>query len=201
MKIDNGEWIMENASVKPSLIVVGLGNPGAQYDDTRHNAGFRALDLLADSYGTKAWEDKQKFLSHIMEARIVTVPILLVKPTTYMNRSGEAVKKLLDFYKVDAAAILILSDDIDLPLGETRLRSSGGPGTHNGLRSIVDHIGESFPRIRIGVGAQKPGEDLSTYVLSKPPAAERKIMEESISKVPEMVREFVMGENGKEVRR
>jgi len=184
---------MENASVKPSLIVVGLGNPGKQYEDTRHNAGFRALDLLADAFGTKTWEDKQKFLASVMEARIVTVPILLVKPQTYMNRSGEAVKKLLNFYKVDPTSILILSDDIDLALGETRLRPSGGPGTHNGLRSIVDHIGEAFPRIRIGVGAQKPGEDLSTYVLSKPPASEKKLIEESLQKIPEMVREFVMG--------
>ena len=179
--------------MKPSLLIIGLGNPGAQYEDTRHNAGYRAVDLLAKEYGTGKWEDKQKFLSQIMEARIVTAPILLVKPSTYMNRSGETAKKLLDFFKVEPTSLLILSDDIDLPLGETRLRASGGPGTHNGLRSIVDHIGETFPRLRIGIGAQKPGEDLSAYVLSKPPAAERKLIEESLKKVPEMVREFVMG--------
>jgi len=182
--------------MKPALLIIGLGNPGAQYEETRHNMGFQALNLLAKEYGTDAWQEKQKFLSEMMEARIVTAPVLLVKPLTYMNRSGEAVKKLLEFYGLDASALLILCDDIDLPVGELRLRPSGGPGTHNGLRSIVDHIGENFPRLRIGVGAQKPGDDLSAYVLSKPPQAERKLLEDAIEEIPEMVREFVMGGMG-----
>jgi PTH1 family peptidyl-tRNA hydrolase len=179
--------------MKPSLIIIGLGNPGKQYEETRHNAGFKAVDLLAKEFGTGEWEERQKFLSHVLEARIVTAPVLLVKPQTFMNRSGEAAKKLLDFYKVEPKVVFVLSDDIDLPLGDLRFRESGGPGTHNGLKSVVDHIGENFPRLRIGIGGQKPGEDLSTYVLSKPPASEKAMIEDTIEKIPGMVREFVMG--------
>ena len=108
--------------------------------------------------------------------------------------SGEAVRKLIDFYHLDPPEeLFILSDDIELKPGEIRFRRSGGSGSHNGLKSIVEHIGESFPRIRIGIGEQRPGEDLSTYVLSRPLPEDRKMIDEAIRKIPEMVREFVIG--------
>ena len=180
--------------MKPTLVIIGLGNPGEQYASTRHNTGFRALDALAEAFGTGKWRDQQKFLADTMEARVVTVPVLLVKPRTYMNRSGECVRKLTDFYHLNSASqMLILCDDIDLAPGVLRFRKEGGPGTHNGLKSIVEQIGEEFPRIRIGIGPQKMGEDLSTYVLSKPSEAERKEIDAAIMKVPEMVRWFVLG--------
>ncbi len=180
--------------MKPSLVIVGLGNPGGQHERTRHNVGFRAVDLLSEEVGEGKWTEKQKFLSVAREARVVTVPVLLVKPQTYMNRSGEAVRKLVDFYKLDPSEqLLVLTDDIDLPLGDLRFRKNGGPGTHNGMRSIVDAIGEAFPRIRIGLGAGAPGVDLAAWVLSIPPGDEEKTIEDAVRKIPEMVREYVLG--------
>lgn len=181
--------------VKPSLLIIGLGNPGASYEKTRHNAGFRALDSLAAKYEGGKWSLKQKFLAGVCEGRIGELPVLFVKPQTFMNRSGEAVKKLVDFYKVDPAfQVLILSDDCDLPLGEVRLRASGGPGTHNGLRSVVEEIGEGFPRIRIGLAAAPAGADLANWVLSVPPAEESRTLDQATwETVPQRVAEFVLG--------
>ncbi len=180
--------------MKPTLVVIGLGNPGKSYEHTRHNAGFQALDALAADYGVGEWEDKQKFNAAVREARIVTVPVLLVKPSTYMNRSGEAMRKIVDFYKLNAAEqVLVLSDDIDLPLGELRFRKKGGPGTHNGLRSIDALFGESYPRLRIGLGTRPPEFDLAAWVLSVPPEEERRELEAAYRRVPGVVKEYVMG--------
>lgn len=188
--------------MKPSLVIIGLGNPGRAHLSTRHNAGRSAIDALAREFGTDSWRPKQKFLADICEARIVTVPVLLAKPTTYMNDSGSAVRKLVDFFKLDPAhQLLILCDDIDLDVGELRIRPSGGAGTHNGLKSITDRFGEMFPRLRIGVRGpdapkgsfQQAGEDLAAYVLSRPGAEEKERLERAVAKIPEAVREFVIG--------
>ncbi len=185
--------------MKPSLVVIGLGNPGKQYAATRHNAGFRAVEALAKAFGEGKWEERQKFQCVALEARILTVPILLAQPSTFMNLSGESVQKLVTFFKLDAATqILVVYDDVDLPLGETRLRLKGGPGTHNGMRSIVASIGDNFPRLRIGLGKPNPGEDLAAWVLSSPPPEERKILEETYAKIPEMVRKYVLELPGEE---
>jgi len=180
--------------MKPSLLIIGLGNPGPTYEGTRHNAGFWATDRLSEEFGEGDWAEKQKFMSHVQEARIVTVPVLLVKPQTYMNRSGEAVQKLVDFYKLDPAQqVLVIYDDIDLQLGELRQREKGSAGTHNGMKSIVDIFGENVQRLRIGLGSPAQG-DLSAWVLSKPSAEERNALEAAIESIPELVKEYVMGE-------
>lgn len=179
--------------MKPSLIIVGLGNPGANHEATRHNAGFWAIDQLSNEYGEGDWEEKQKFISHIQEARILTIPVLLVKPQTYMNRSGEAIQKLVSYFKLDPSEqLLVLTDDIDLPLAELRLKKKGGPGTHNGLKSIVDIYGEDFPRLRIGLGDKPSGADLAAWVLSKPPKEDRTELDEVIATIPSAVKEYVM---------
>ena len=184
-----------NHRIKPALVLIGLGNPGAQYERTRHNAGFVALDVLRDAFGEGEMVDKQKFNALVQEGRVGVVPILLVKPKTYMNLSGETVSKIAAFYKLDTTSqILILSDDIDLPLAELRFRERGGPGTHNGLKSIVDVCGEEFPRIRIGLGEPPSGTDLSGWVLSRMTEEEQTVITESLKNLPEIVREFVMGE-------
>jgi PTH1 family peptidyl-tRNA hydrolase len=179
--------------MKPSLIVVGLGNPGKAYEKTRHNAGFLALDVLSKEIGQGEWTDKQKFSSLVQEARILTVPVLLVKPLTFMNRSGEAVQKIVDFYKIlPAHQLIVLSDDIDLPVGDTRLRMSGGPGTHNGLKSVCLALGEQYPRIRIGLGTKPSNFDLANWVLSVPSDDEGKKLQEAYERIPEMIREYVL---------
>jgi PTH1 family peptidyl-tRNA hydrolase len=186
--------------VKPALVIIGLGNPGAAYERTRHNAGFWGMDALSKAFGAGKWEEKQKFLCLQQEARIVMVPVLLVKPATFMNSSGECVQKIIDFWKLDASQqLLVLSDDIDLPLGELRLRMKGGPGTHNGLRSITLRIGEGYPRIRIGIGlGAKQGDDLATWVLSIPPPEEEKIIRTSLETLPERLKNFVLEQQKEE---
>ena len=179
--------------MKPSLLLVGLGNPGAQYEQTRHNAGFRALDVLSDDFGVGEWSEKQKYLSMVQEGHVVTAPVFLAKPQTYMNRSGEAVQKLVTFFKLDPSQqLLVLSDDVDLPLGEIRLRRKGGPGTHNGLKSIVHVIGEEFLRIRIGLGSPPAGVDLAAWVLSVFSEEEAKVIDDALKDLPRIVREFVL---------
>ncbi|MBI3331607.1 aminoacyl-tRNA hydrolase [Candidatus Peregrinibacteria bacterium] len=179
--------------MKPSLILIGLGNPGASYERTRHNVGFQAIDRLSEEFGEGPWQDKQKFQSVIQEGRIITAPILLVKPQTYMNRSGEAVRKLVDFYKLNPGnQVLVFCDDIDLPLGEVRLRRKGGPGTHNGLRSIVELFGEGFPRARIGLGDHPTGEALAPWVLSIPPEDQKKVLTKTMETFPELVKKFIL---------
>ncbi len=178
--------------MKPHLVIIGLGNPGKQYAGTRHNAGFLAVEKLASDFGTGEWKENPRFLGRTCEARILAAAVLLVEPGTYMNRSGECVRKLVDFYKLDPSTqILVISDDIDLPLGDVRVRMKGGPGTHNGLRSIVASIGENFPRIRLGLG-MPAGEDLATWVVSNLSPDERKTLENSIAAVPDRVKAFVL---------
>lgn len=180
--------------MKPSLVIVGLGNHGATYERTRHNAGWIALDRLSREFGEGEWKDAPKFDSKMQEARVGVAPILLVKPQTYMNMSGDAVRKIVTFYKMDPKTqILILTDDIDIPLGTLRMRMTGGPGTHNGLKSIVETYGEDWPRIRIGIGPKPEKGDLAAWVLSRFTPDEEKMLEESIGKVPDMIREFVLG--------
>jgi len=178
--------------VKPSFVIVGLGNPGSSYTETRHNLGFKAVDLLKEKFGEGEWEDRQKFLSLVSEGKIGDSPVLFVKPQTFMNRSGEAIRKITDFFKLDAGTqLLIINDDIDLPAGEIRVRKSGGPGTHNGLKSVVEQIGESFARLRIGLGAPLKGEDLAAWVLSVPPEEERRVLLRAVESVIKPVEEFV----------
>ncbi|TSC58128.1 MAG: peptidyl-tRNA hydrolase, PTH1 family [Candidatus Peregrinibacteria bacterium Greene0416_62] len=181
--------------MKPQILLIGLGNPGQSYERTRHNAGFIAIDRLSETFGEGEWKPEQKFSAEIQDGRIITIPILLVKPQTYMNLSGEAVTKLVRFYKIDPATqCIVFSDDVDLPLGTIRFRTKGGPGTHNGMKSIVDSLGEGFPRLRIGIGPQPKDRDLATWVLNKLSAEEARALHEAMDQIPEIVRKFVLGE-------
>ena len=143
-------------------IIVGLGNPGKQYENTRHNMGFLAVDLLAEKYNIDV--NKIKFKALVGEGRIAGQKVLLVKPQTYMNLSGEAVRQAMDFYKIDPEELIVIYDDIDIPTGTFRIRKKGSPGTHNGMRNIFQHIQTNdFPRIRVGIGSGKK-ENLIGYV-------------------------------------
>ena len=150
-----------------SFVVVGLGNPGTKYENTRHNAGFMVLDSMTEKLGVKV--DRAKFHALYGDAVVGGTRVLFVKPQTFMNSSGISVREVANYYKIPADHILIISDDITLPVGRMRLRKNGSAGGHNGLKSIIEELGsDAFPRLRIGVG-EKPHPDypLIDWVLSK----------------------------------
>jgi len=159
-------------------IIAGLGNPTKEYDNTRHNAGFSVIDALADRYNITVTERKHKALcgKGIIEGR----KVILAKPQTFMNLSGESIRSLRDFYKADEEELIIIYDDISLPPGQLRIRTKGSAGGHNGIKNIIAHLGsQEFPRIRVGVG-EKPREmDLAAYVLSRFSKGEQEIMQEA----------------------
>ena len=147
-------------------VVVGLGNPGKQYENTRHNVGFNVIDILAKEYGISVSKIKHKAL--IGEGRVGSEKVLLVKPQTYMNLSGETLIDIYNYYKVDMENIIVIYDDIDLDVGKIRIRKKGSGGTHNGMRSIIKCLGANdFPRVRVGVSKPKPGQVLADFVLSR----------------------------------
>lgn len=147
------------------FVIVGLGNPGKKYENTRHNAGFIAIDALADKYGISISEKKHKALcgSGVMEGN----KVVLVKPQTFMNLSGESVRSIMDFYKIDPEEdMLVIYDDISLAPGNIRIRKKGSAGGHNGIKSIIAHAGtQNFMRVKVGVGEKPSGWDLADYVL------------------------------------
>lgn len=166
---------------------MGLGNPGERYAGTRHNVGFQVAARLAKrarlEFDAKAAE------SRIAEGGFAGLRVVIARPQTFMNDSGRAARKLLERYRLTPAELLVISDDIDLPLGTLRIRERGGPGTHNGLRSIVGQIGEGFPRLRIGVSPADPGAqiagDLADYVLDPFSEDEREAAEAALTKATE----------------
>ena len=161
-------------------MIVGLGNPGREYEKTRHNAGFDALDLLIEEAQTGL--PKTQFRALCGKGRIGAESVLFVKPLTYMNESGTAVRALCDYYKVDPEKeLIVLVDDVALHPGSVRIRSGGSDGGHNGLKSLIAHLKtDRFVRIRIGVGEKPQGWDLADHVLSKMPPEERKAAEEAM---------------------
>lgn len=153
-------------------LLAGLGNPGNKYSLNWHNCGYMVLDVLAQRHEIKIKRIRFKGLTG--RGKIGQASCLLLKPATYMNHSGEAVQAALSWHKIQTNKFLVIYDDIDLPLGQIRLRNSGGPGTHNGMRSIVEKIGrEDFPRLRIGIGPKPAGWDIADYVLSDISSAQR----------------------------
>lgn len=158
------------------FIIAGLGNPGLAYRHSRHNAGFQALDVLAKQLHIRV--TKRGFSGLYGEGIRNGDRIVLVKPTTYMNRSGDCIQSILHFYKCPVENLIVLYDDIELPVGSLRIRERGGAGTHNGMRSVVACVGsEEFPRVRIGVG-DRSGGDLKDHVLGKPSTTDQAVLEE-----------------------
>ena len=161
-------------------IIVGLGNPKKEYDNTRHNIGFDVIDALADSNRIGMTEKKHKAV--IGKGIIAGQKVLLAKPQTYMNLSGESVRELVDYFKIDETTeLIVISDDISLDVGQLRIRKKGSAGGHNGLKNIILHLGhDSFHRIKMGVGEKPKNYDLADYVLGHFPKEERLVMDESV---------------------
>lgn len=176
-------------SAKPKL-VVGLGNPGREYDGTRHNIGFAVLDRLAEKLDC-SFRKKWRFSAQVAEAVAgADGKVTLAKPGTYMNRSGSAVNALLSWLKIGPPQLLVVVDDADLPLGQIRLRASGGSGGHNGLRSIIETLGgnEEFARVRVGIGRTAPqGTDITGHVLGKFAGPERDAAEQAVATAVEAI--------------
>ena len=146
-------------------MIAGLGNPGAEYAQTKHNVGFMLVDALADRLNAPAW--KEDFFSAVTEVRIGGEKVFLVKPLTYMNNSGEAVGPMLSYYKMTADDLTVVHDDMDIPAGTVRIRKKGSSGGHNGIKSIIAHVGgEDFARVRIGVGRPPAGWTVINHVLA-----------------------------------
>ena len=159
-------------------LIAGLGNPTREYEKTRHNVGFETIDILADKAGTTVTEKKHKALYG--KGYIGGQKVILAKPQTYMNLSGESIREIADFYKIEPENIIILCDDINLSEGQLRIRLKGSAGGHNGLKNIISHLGtQEFPRIRIGVGEKPRGMDLADYVLGRFPKEQQAVMEEA----------------------
>ena len=168
-------------------IIVGLGNPDRQYQNTRHNVGFDVIDAIADKNHITVGERKHKAL--IGKGFVGGEKVVLVKPQTYMNLSGESVREVIDFYKIDAKSeLIVISDDISLDVGQIRIRKKGSAGGHNGLKNIILHLGhDEFHRVKMGVGAKPEGYDLVDYVLGHFPKEEREIMDESAGRAADAV--------------
>ena len=175
-------------------IIAGLGNPTMQYEGTRHNAGFDVIDALADKYNISV--DGRKNRAYIGKGIIEGQKVLLVKPQTYMNLSGESIGGLVDYFKIDEEQnLIVIYDDISLSPGQIRIRKKGSAGGHNGIKNIIAHLGtQVFPRIKVGVGEKPKKYDLADYVLSHFTKAEREEMEEGYQKAIQAVEKILAGE-------
>ncbi len=182
-------------------LIVGLGNPGPEYRDTRHNVGFMIADVLVERWGVSGqWREKFEALQikttvvRRSDSQLVAGgnQIVIVKPLTFMNLSGQAVSALAGFYKIDPADVFIVTDDVALPLGKLRARREGGAGGHNGLKSVIQHLGtQAFPRMRVGVGRGADGRDLSDHVLGRFDAAERDTVSAAVLRAADATEMFI----------
>ena len=173
-------------------LIVGLGNPGKEYENTRHNIGFDVIETLAAQEKIDILEKKHKGL--VGKGYIDGEKVILAKPLTYMNLSGECVKEILDYYKIDAKTnLIVISDDISLPVGQIRVRKKGSAGGHNGLKNIIQHLGhDCFVRIKVGVGEKPAGWDLADYVLGRFSGPEQERMDEAAKAAADAVRCIIL---------
>lgn len=175
-------------------IIAGLGNPSKEYEGTRHNAGFQVIDRIAEKYNISV--DTKKHRALIGKGMIAGQKVILAKPQTYMNLSGESIRSLLDYYKIDEEGeLVIIYDDISLEPGQIRIRAKGSAGGHNGIKSIIQHLGgQVFPRIKVGVGEKPPKMDLADYVLGHFSKEEKEQMNEGYEHAVHALELMLMGE-------
>ncbi len=181
---------------KIEYIIAGLGNPGPKYENTRHNAGFKAVDLLAKKEGFEF--KKLKFRALVADEVIDGVRCLIMKPQTMMNLSGDAIYEAAEYYDIPDENVLVIFDDVSLDIGKTRIRRKGSAGGHNGIKSIISVIGEDFPRVKIGVGKKPNAEwDMKDWVLSDFPKESEKELEKALENSVEAVKLIINGETDK----
>jgi len=186
-KIDNSQKAKEKEQM---YLIVGLGNPEKDYSNTRHNMGFDAINKIAEQYEIEITRNKFKGLYGT--GNIEGEKVILLKPQTFMNLSGESIKKIIQFYKIESEQIIIIYDDIDIEPGKIKIRKTGGPGTHNGLKSVVHELNtQNFKRIRIGIGMPEEKENLIEYVIGAIPEEEKEKLEKGIVSAKEAVVEII----------
>jgi PTH1 family peptidyl-tRNA hydrolase len=171
---------------EPIRIIAGLGNPGARYQDTRHNAGFWFVDILANRYGG-TFKEERRFQSELARVEIDGREVRLLKPYTFMNRSGNAIKSLCAYLKISPESVMVVHDDLDLPVGTVRLKRGGGAGGHNGLKDVIAHLGREFFRLRIGVGHPGRHNEVIDYVLTNPGREENRSIRASIEEAADVM--------------
>ena len=172
-------------------LIVGLGNPEEDYGKTRHNMGFNVINKLAEQYSIEI--NKKKFKGLIGKGEIEGESVILLKPQTYMNLSGESIKEVIDFYKIETDKLLIIYDDMDIDIGQIKLRKKGGAGTHNGMKSVISCLNsEEFPRIRIGIGKPEDKSDMISYVLGYIPENEVKELDKATTNAKDAVIDFII---------
>ena len=174
--------LFEKSGGAVDWLIVGLGNPGQKYEHTRHNMGFLTVDLLAEKLNVKL--NKVKFKAWTAQWKVGDQQVLVMKPQTYMNLSGESVGEAARFYKIPADHVLVISDDVSLPAGKLRIRAGGSAGGHNGLKNIIQHLGtDQFPRIKVGVGAPgQAGYDVVDWVIGRPLGEDQKVLMEALDR-------------------
>lgn len=176
-------------------LFVGLGNPGSKYSGNRHNIGFMALDRIAEDHGFGPW--RSKFQAEVCEGRLGTDKILLLKPQTFMNRSGQSVGEAMRFYKLESVDVTVFHDELDLAPGKVRVKAGGGHAGHNGLRSIHEHISPAYDRVRLGIGHPGRKEMVSAYVLSDFAKADANWLDDVLRGVSDGAQYLAEGESGK----
>ncbi len=192
---------MATSSEHSIQLIVGLGNPGAQYEDTRHNAGFWYVEQLARAKGVFLQPEK-KFFGHTARITLGGQDVRLINPATFMNRSGQSVGAIAAFFKIPPESILVVHDELDLPVGVGRLKQGGGHGGHNGLRDIISALGNSrdFLRLRLGIGHPGNSKEVVNYVLNKPSVAERQKIDSVIDEAVRITDEAITGSRSKAVQ-
>ena len=177
-----------------TVLIIGLGNPGAEYEHTRHNIGFDVLDTLASKQDFEPWITKKDLKCMFTSHTLGSTRVILIKPTTFMNLSGEAVQAASAFYKVTPAATLVVHDELDIPFGQIRTRIGGGSAGHNGLKSIIQHIGEDFGRVRIGIGPKTPEQmDSADFVLARFSTEQQADMPALLQESQAILTEYIYG--------
>jgi len=174
-------------------LIVGLGNPGDKYDQTRHNAGFWFVDEVARQYGV-VFRPETKFLGHAARVQSNGLDLWLLKPTTFMNRSGQSIQALAKFYKIPVESILVVHDELDLEAGVAKLKVGGGHGGHNGLRDMIAAMGKTFTRLRLGIGHPGHRDMVVDYVLKAPSKPDRQLIDDAIYQASKVVPELAAGD-------
>jgi PTH1 family peptidyl-tRNA hydrolase len=183
-----------NVGMSRTVVIVGLGNPGDEYAGTRHNVGFACLDALAKAHEFPAWQTKKALKCELSVQNLGETRVVLVKPTTFMNLSGEAVQAVQQFYKVGPEQTVIVHDELDIPFGQIRVRQGGGSAGHNGLKSIIQHGGENTLRVRIGIHNDHADKhDSADFVLAKFSAHEHGKLKDLTREVASMLSEYIYG--------